>query len=80
MSPSSCRRHDRDAHDRLWDGCRKPLGGRIEARSRSAAGRAGRVFLREAKKGAEEYIGLVKKMRAEVDAEEVGDEEEEKPE
>ena len=27
------------------------------------------VFLREAKKGAEEYIGLVKKMRAEVDEE-----------
>jgi hypothetical protein len=28
------------------------------------------VFLREAKKGAEEYIGLVKRMRAEVDEEE----------
>jgi hypothetical protein len=33
------------------------------------------VFLREAKKGAEEYIGLVKKMRAEVD-----EEDEEEPE
>jgi hypothetical protein len=28
------------------------------------------VFLREAKKGAEEYIGLVKRMRADVDEEE----------
>jgi hypothetical protein len=35
------------------------------------------VFLREAKKGAEEYIGVVKEMRAEVDAE---DEDEETPE
>jgi hypothetical protein len=33
------------------------------------------VFMREAKKGAEEYIGLVKKMRAEVD-----EEDEEEPE
>jgi hypothetical protein len=39
------------------------------------------VFLREAKKGAEEYIALVKKMRAEADAEEEEREEdgEEKP-
>ena len=35
------------------------------------------VFLREAKKGAEEYIGVVKEMRAKVDAEE---EDDEKPE
>jgi ribosomal protein L7/L12 len=34
------------------------------------------VFLREAKKGAEEYIGVVKEMRAKVDAEE----DDEKPE
>src|ERR1700692_3172765 len=38
------------------------------------------VVLREAKKGAEEYIGVVKEMRAKVDAEEEDDEDEEKPE
>jgi hypothetical protein len=36
------------------------------------------VFLREAKKGAEEYIGHVKDMRAEADAEE-DEEDSEKP-
>jgi hypothetical protein len=37
------------------------------------------VFLREAKKGAEEYIRHVKEMRAEVEAEERGEEGEETP-